>query len=97
MQTHTKQSQTKPKRPAAIETISVLRWEVNSFKPYKTPDPDNAGPKMLQKGPAIIETTICKLMRGFLAYGYIHAWRAAKIIFIPKPSKTNYEHTDKCV
>ena len=64
---------------------SKIKWAISSFEPYKSPGPDGICPIMLQKGPDLLTSKLCTLLRASLALGYIpRIWRLTRVAFIPK-------------
>lgn len=75
-----------------VINVNKIKWAINSFKPYKSPGPDNIYPVMLQKGPEILNNKICNILRSSLALGHIpRAWRLIRVVFIPKPGKNGQD------
>ncbi len=52
-------------------TEDWIRWAVNSFMPYKAPDPDGIYPICLQMGLDLIIKFLIKVYRGSIAIGHI--------------------------
>jgi len=49
---------------------------------------DGIYPVMLQRGPELLYSRLCNILRGSVAFGYIpKAWRKIRVSFIPKPGK----------
>ena len=76
---------------AEFFTPEAVAEAIKSFGSHKAPGPDGIKPLILQHlGPSML----CKLADMFKAsalLGYIPtAWRTSKVIFIPKPGKSDY-------
>lgn len=75
-----------------IVNKKTLSWSIQSFAPFKTPGTDGIFPALLQKGRDILLPAIKEILTASLAFGYIpKAWRAVRVIFLPKPGKKTYE------
>ena len=72
-------------------TDSVIQAAVNSFRPFKSPGPDGAYPKMIKEAlPSIMEFTK-NLFKESIKTGIIPAeWKQTKVVFIEKPNKEDY-------
>jgi hypothetical protein len=68
-----------------------VQLAINSFSPYKAPGPDGLPPVVLKAlGPKMIYRLTC-LYRAMMALAFtLSIWRQSRVIFIPKPGKTNY-------
>jgi hypothetical protein len=65
-------------------------WAIKSFEPYKAPETDGIYPILLQEGPGILLGPLTKDFGGSIALRYVPpAWRATKLVIIPKPSKND--------
>ena len=74
-------------------TKDRLSWAVNSFKPYKTAGIDEIFPALIQWGLHLIGDTLINIYRACLAHTYVpKMWREVKVVFIPKPGKSDYTH-----
>jgi hypothetical protein len=72
----------------ASEVVSddKVKWAIDGFGTFKAATEDGIFPGLLQHGIEIIIGHITKNFAACLAYGYIPlAWRAVRLIFIPKP------------
>jgi ribonuclease HI len=75
-----------------IAKPEAIRWAIKSFKPFKSPGPDQIFPALLQEGLDIIVKPLSGIFKACLLLGYIpKTWREVKVIFIPKPGRTDYE------
>jgi hypothetical protein len=78
----------------ASEVVSEdkVRWAIDGFGTFKAAGEDGIFPGLLQHGIEIIIGHITKFFAACLAYGYISlAWKAVRVIFIPKPGRDSYE------
>lgn len=74
-----------------VITLEKLQWAIRSFQPFKAPGPDGVFPALLQWGGSSVATRLVPLMRACLAFRYVpRGWREVKVIFIPKPGKSDY-------
>lgn len=74
-----------------VVTHSKITWSINSFLPYKSPGPDGIYPALLQWGLDLIAHHLVPIFRACLALRYIpEQWRKVRVVFIPKPAKTDY-------
>lgn len=74
-----------------IVTADRLKWAIKTFKPYKSAGLDGIFPALLQWGIDCLLPWLAEIYRASLALGHIPvAWREVKVIFIPKPGKTDY-------
>lgn len=74
-----------------IVTPEKVTWTINSFRPYKSPGVDEIYPIMLQIIMRYINPFLCSIYKSALAFGYIpKIWQKVKVIFIPKPGKSDY-------
>ena len=73
-----------------INTIKI-KWAIDTFKPFKSPGIDGVIPVLLQKGIDLLVIPLCHIFRACIALGYIPvAWREVRVVFIPKPGRSNY-------
>ena len=71
--------------------LSKVRWAVGTFQPFKSPGPDGIFPALLQQAGENLIRFLCRLFRVSLAAGIIpNAWRAVKVVFIPKPGRIDH-------
>jgi len=76
---------------ARIFTYSRVELAISSFTPYKSPGMDGIFPALLQEGWEILIPYLVRIFRTCLATGYVPAlWCQAKVVFIPKPSRSSY-------
>lgn len=74
-------------------TREKVRWAIKSFSPYKSPGPDGIYPVLLQEGFEVLEDYIRVIYRACIATGYMPVkWRIAKVVFLPKPGKSEYDN-----
>ncbi|XP_055714217.1 uncharacterized protein LOC129808462 [Phlebotomus papatasi] len=79
-------------KASEIVSCEGVAWAIGGFSPYKTAGTDGIFPALLQQAADIITVPLRNLFRACLAIGYVpHDWRRARIVFIPKPGKSNYE------
>jgi hypothetical protein len=72
-------------------TQSRIKWALDTFKPYKSAGTDGIVPALLQHGAELLVPHLCRIYRASRAYGFIpKAWRQVKVMFIPKPGKSDY-------
>jgi hypothetical protein len=74
----------------ASEVVSEdkVRWAIDGFGTIKAAGEDGILPGLLQHGIEIIIGHITNIFAACLAYGYIPlAWRAVRVIFIPKAGR----------
>jgi len=78
---------------ANISNPDRIKWAINSFKPFKSPDPDGFFPASLQRTIYTSLPWLTAIFHGCLALNHIQSrWLDVKVIFIPKagkPSHTN--------
>jgi hypothetical protein len=71
-----------------------VKWTINSFKPHKSPGPDQIFPALLQKGLKTLLPTLVLMFRTSYALGYLpEAWREVKVVYIPKAGKKDPEQS----
>ena len=76
---------------AGIITYSRVEWTISSFAPYKSLGMDGIFLALLQEGREILILYLVRIFRACLATGYVPAlWHQAKVVFIPKPSRSSY-------
>lgn len=76
---------------ARIFTYRRVKWAISSFAPYKSPGMDGIYPALLQEGWEILILYLIRIFRACLATGYVPGlWHQAKVVFIPKPSRSSY-------
>ena len=74
-----------------IVTEGATAWAINEFEPYKAAGPDGVFPALLQKGAEIVNKHLGRMFTASVTLGYVpKAWRAARVVFIPKPGKEDY-------
>ncbi|CAH2217843.1 jg22999, partial [Pararge aegeria aegeria] len=74
-----------------IVTPERLTWAINTFHPFKTGGNDNIFPALLQWGQTQLTPWLTAIYKACIAYRYIPlAWREVKVIFLPKPGKSDY-------
>lgn len=75
-----------------IVTEDLVEKAVLRFGPFKAAGEDGIFPKLLQAVIHTIKIPLTKVLKACLIYGYIPlAWRKTRVVFLPKPGKTNYE------
>jgi ribonuclease HI len=75
-----------------IVTTSRVKMAIQSFAPYKAAGLDGIIPKMLSCGGNTLVHQLRDALQGCLLYGVIpDTWRKAKVVFIPKPGKDDYQ------
>ena len=73
-------------------TIESTIDAINQFQPFRSAGPDGFPPFVLQLGGRWIAEALCAIYRASLTIGYIPLeWRESKVVFIPKPGKSDYE------
>lgn len=73
-----------------VEDTKVT-WAINTFLPFKSPGIDGVFPALLQWGLTHILGHLVRIYRACLAFKYTPvSWREVKVIFIPKPGRTDY-------
>ena len=66
----------------------LMGYNINNFKPYKSPGPDQILPALLQRGMKILLPTLVLLFRASYTLGYLpKAWRNVRVVYIPKAGK----------
>lgn len=77
-----------------VITEEKVRLAIHSFQPFKSPGADNIYPVMLQITAQELSPILVKLFRACLIFGYTpRGMREARVVFIPKPGKTDYRET----
>jgi hypothetical protein len=73
-------------------TPNKIKWAINSFDSYKSPDLDGIQPVHLQKVNWLLLPLLTKIFRASLAISFIpNIWRMTRVIFIPKPGRDSYD------
>ena len=73
-------------------TFEAVKGALQSFEPYKAPGPDGIQSKVLKELPDSLIHIICRLFSLCIENRYTpKCWRKNKVIFIPKPGKTDYD------
>ncbi|XP_047990715.1 uncharacterized protein LOC125229817 [Leguminivora glycinivorella] len=75
------------------EVINPQRtqWAINSFDSFKSPGKDEIFPALLKWGGEALTIKLTNILRACLAHTYVpKQWREVKVIFIPKPGKSDY-------
>lgn len=68
-----------------------LLWAINTFLPFKAAGLDGVFPGLLKWSSHVIADYLVRILQGCLAHRYIPLkWREVKIIFIPKPGRSDY-------
>ena len=63
----------------------------SEIDPFKSPGGNGTIPVLLQKGPDPLYALLCNLFQASIAFSYIpQAWRATRVVFIPKHGRNNY-------
>lgn len=87
------QSKSNMRNARKIITHDKVKWAVESFMPYKSPGPDGIFPCLLQKAIPTLNGYLLDIFRTSLANGQIpDAWKAAKVVFMPKTGKKDTTH-----
>lgn len=74
-----------------IVTCEKIRHALKLFSPYKSPGKDGIYPVMLQQAEDTLVPYLEELFRACLKLSYIPlAWREIKVVFIPKPGRSDY-------
>ncbi|CAK1584894.1 unnamed protein product [Parnassius mnemosyne] len=82
---------TSPDEAQRILIETHFPWAIHSFLPYKAARPDGIFPALLQWGGKALIIRLVAIMRAGLALKYVpRGWREVKVIFIPKPGKSDY-------
>jgi hypothetical protein len=69
-----------------------MSWTIDVFGTFKAAAEEGIFPGLLQHEIEIIIGHITNKFAACLAYGYVSlAWRAVRVIFIPKPGRDSYE------
>ena len=77
---------------AAFISLERVREAVNSFGSYKAPGTDGLPPCVLQNLEGDALYLLVDILKACFLLGYTPIrWRVAKVIFIPKPGKKDYE------
>ena len=75
----------------SVINIESVTAAINSFRPYKSPGKDGIFPILLQKGLKYFDKKLVNIYKESLRTGIIPgAWLETKVVFIPKPGKTDY-------
>jgi hypothetical protein len=75
-----------------IVTPLLVEKAIMRFGPFKAPGVDGIFPMLLQQAKDEIVNPLTKIFKACLLHGYIpKAWRKTKVVFLPKPGKSNYE------
>ena len=70
---------------------SKIKWEINTFKPFKLAGRDEIIPALLQQGLDHLTTHLCRIFRACLARGNTPiACRQVKVTFVLKPGTAKY-------
>lgn len=73
-------------------TPGRVRWAVDSFSPFKSAGLDNIRPVLLQKMGDSALSRLKDIFVACLRHSFIpSAWRASKVVFLPKPGKDTYD------
>jgi hypothetical protein len=65
--------------------MEAVKWVINQFKLYKSPESDQIVPSMLQIGIQILLPTLVLVFRASTALGYLQkAWREVEVVSMPK-------------
>lgn len=79
------------RRAALVIRPGIVRWAINSFKPYKASGMDGISPVLLQRGAEVLIPHLVKVFRASYAWGHLpEQWNRVKVIFIPKAGKKDY-------
>lgn len=74
-----------------VFTEDKVLCAIDMFSPYKCPGLDGIFPALLQHGSKLLAPPLTRLFQACLSRGYIpNKWQLVKVIFIPKPGKTDY-------
>ena len=73
-------------------TPSRVRWAIQGFEPYKAAGTVGIFPALLQRGLEVILPPVTKILMARVAIGYTpRRWRETRVVFIPKPGRTDYD------
>ena len=74
-----------------IVSEEKVRWAFSSFKPFKAAGTDGIQPVHIKEGISHLVGPLTKVYIASLELGHVPIpWRKAKVTFIPKPGKPNY-------
>ncbi|KAJ8711943.1 hypothetical protein PYW08_008897 [Mythimna loreyi] len=74
-----------------VVTEDRIRWAIRTFQPYKSAGLDGVFPALLQWGEYSLVPWLLEIYCACIAHRYVPLiWREVKVIFIPKPGKTDY-------
>ncbi|XP_048004470.1 uncharacterized protein LOC125240570 isoform X2 [Leguminivora glycinivorella] len=74
-----------------ITEPNKTHWAVNSFENFKAPGTDGIYPALLKWGGHKVIKHLSNILCSCIALRYIpQKWREVKVIFLPKPGKTDY-------
>lgn len=77
--------------PNGLVTLEKIKYAAESFSPFKSAGLDNIFPALLQHGLEIISAFLYEIFVACFRFSYIpRPWREVKVVFIPKPGKTDY-------
>ena len=88
------------RKPKAVCTNPNIPWitgirvteAIRTFQPNKAPGPDGLKPLILQQLGRVIANRVARLFTAMITLGYTpEIWRLAKVIFIPKSGKDDYQ------
>ena len=82
---------TKERLSQSFITEETVKLAINSFGPDKSGGCDGFKPRVLQNLPDTVYTRLTNLYRAIVELGYTpRIWRESRVVFIPKPGKTDY-------
>jgi ribonuclease HI len=88
-----RQAHSRPTRRRVDEAKRIIKqdkikWAIRSFKPFKSPGPDEIFPALLQHGEESLVPVLFRLFTSSLIWGHVPtAWREVRVAFIPKAGK----------
>lgn len=77
--------------PVEMITREKLHHTLKKFSPFKSPGIDGVFPALLQHGIDLLEPYLMQLFHYCIQRSYVpRLWRKVKVVFIPKPGKSDY-------
>ena len=75
----------------SLITEDKIAWAINTFQSHKAAGIDEIFPGLLKWGKDCLTSILNKIFQACIAHNYIPKyWREVKVIFIPKPGKSDY-------
>ena len=73
-------------------SVTKLELELHQFKNKKSPGPDGLSPLVLKNLPPVCINHILFLYKACLLLAFTPTkWKGSRVVFIPKPGKSNYK------